>query len=127
MADPRPEMSENNQTTKVAEERAALERLDMRINAARDDLKPKTRSGASKYHSLSLAWRMVLELVIGFAIGAGLGHGLDLMLGTGPWLLILFGALGLAAGVKTMFASAKEVSRQMKQQESAAGGRAVGE
>jgi len=127
MADLRPDEPAAEQTLTAAEERDALQRLDTRISQMREGLQPKVRSGAAKYNSLTLAWRMVLELVIGCALGAGLGRGLDVILGTEHWMLVIFGALGLAAGVKTMLASAKEVNDQMARLRKPAGGRAVGE
>lgn len=42
---------------------------------------------------------LVLSIVIGFLIG----YGLDLLLGTKPWLMILFTLLGVAAGFIEMF------------------------
>ncbi|MCB1339352.1 MAG: AtpZ/AtpI family protein [Maritimibacter sp.] len=64
------------------------------------------------YAQANLAWRMVIELVAGLGIGFGIGYGLDYVLGTIPLFLVIFTLLGLAAGVKTMLASAKEVERQ---------------
>ncbi|MEM7488249.1 MAG: AtpZ/AtpI family protein [Pseudomonadota bacterium] len=64
------------------------------------------------YSQAQLAWRMVIELVAGLGIGFGIGYGLDALLGTQPWLMVVFTLLGFAAGVKTMISSAQEV--QMK-------------
>ncbi len=64
------------------------------------------------YAQANLAWRMVIELVAGLGIGFGIGYGLDYALGTIPLFLVIFIFLGLAAGVKTMLASAKEVELQ---------------
>ena len=61
------------------------------------------------YSQAQLAWRMVIELVAGLGIGFGIGYGLDTLLGTMPIFLVLFIFLGLAAGVKTMLASAQEI------------------
>jgi F0F1-type ATP synthase assembly protein I len=59
-----------------------------------------------------LAWRMVIELVAGLGIGFGIGYGLDALLGTRPWLMVVFTLLGFIAGVKTMIRSAEEVQRK---------------
>ena len=64
------------------------------------------------YAQANLAWRMVIELVAGLGIGFGMGYGLDYVLGTMPLFLVIFIFLGLAAGVKTMLASAKEIELQ---------------
>ena len=64
------------------------------------------------YAQANLAWRMVIELVAGLGIGFGMGYGLDYVLGTMPLFLVIFLFLGLAAGVKTMLASAQEIQTQ---------------
>ncbi len=62
------------------------------------------------HHRLAnAAWRMVIELVAGLGIGFGIGYGLDVLLGTRPWLLVLFTLLGFAAGVSTMMRTAREL------------------
>ena len=57
------------------------------------------------------AWRMVIELVSGLAIGFGLGYGLDIVVGTLPIFMIIFTLLGFVAGIRTMLSTAKEVQR----------------
>ncbi len=65
------------------------------------------------YSQAQLAWRMVIELVAGLGIGFGIGYGLDALLGTTPWLMVIFVFLGFAAGVKTMISSAKEIQGRL--------------
>jgi ATP synthase protein I len=55
---------------------------------------------------------MVIELVAGLGIGFGIGYGLDALIGTRPWLMVVFTILGFIAGVKTMIRSAEEVQRK---------------
>lgn len=87
-----------------------LRRLNERLAAARPaPVKPHAEEHYSQAH---LAWRMVIELVAGLGIGFGMGYGLDVLLGTQPWLMVVFALLGFAAGVKTMIASAQEVQRK---------------
>ena len=88
-----------------------LEALDKRINEAKAALEPAPRR-ESKYEKASLAWRMVLELVIGMAMGMGIGYGLDSLFGTLPIFLILFSLLGFGAGIRVMMRTADEVQRQ---------------
>jgi ATP synthase protein I len=83
--------------------------LDERIAAARARQAPKPRSD-EHYSQANVAWRMVIELVAGLGIGFGIGYGLDVLLGTMPWLLVLFTLAGFAAGVKTMMRTAKEIA-----------------
>ncbi len=89
-----------------------------RLKALEERLE-KAKAGAEEiphmkkdYAQANLAWRMVIELVAGLGIGFGMGYGLDHLFGTIPLFLVIFTLLGLAAGVKTMLASAKEVERQ---------------
>lgn len=89
-----------------------------RLRALEDRLK-QARTEAEEiphmkkdYAQANLAWRMVIELVAGLGIGFGIGYGLDYVLGTMPLFLVIFIFLGLAAGVKTMLASAKEIEKQ---------------
>lgn len=86
--------------------------LGARIAAAQDRTNPTPGPNyAAKYNALSLAWRMTLELVVGAAIGFGMGYGLDWLFGTAPLFLIVFGLLGFAAGVRVVMATAQEASR----------------
>ena len=63
------------------------------------------------YTMANMAWRMVIELVAGIAIGFGIGYGLDRLFGTLPIFLILFIGLGFVAGVRTMMRTAQEVQK----------------
>jgi len=94
------------------DEREALDALDRRIAAARESANPRRSVGAEKFSAASLAWRMVTELVVGMAIGLGMGWGLDSLFGSMPAFLVLFGLLGFAAGVRTMMRSAVEVQKR---------------
>ena len=110
MAEMRPGSPQGD--TEVAGEREALDRLSRRIDTAREAIDPGPRKSPGKYQSLSIAWRMVLELVIGCAFGAAIGYAIDEVAGTIPLFLAVFGLLGFAAGVKTMMASARQMQRK---------------
>ena len=89
------------------------------------DLGEKIKSAQQNYegepkvedhHSgLQHAWRMVIELVSGLAIGFGLGYGLDIVFGTLPIFMIIFTLLGFVAGIRTMLSTAKEVQKDQEQ------------
>jgi len=93
------------------EQKEQLEQLEARIAAAKKAQEPEPRAD-EHYSQAQLAWRMVIELVSGLGIGFGIGYGLDALLGTSPFLMVLFVFLGLAAGVKTMMRSANEIQEQ---------------
>ena len=94
-----------------SDEAERLKALEARIAAARKAAEPEPHMG-EHYSQAQLAWRMVIELVAGLGIGFGIGYGLDVLLGTGPWLMVVFVILGFIAGVKTMIRSAQEVQRK---------------
>lgn len=85
-----------------------LKALEDRIAKAKQANTPAKRSD-EHYSMANVAWRMVIELVAGLGIGFGIGYGLDLLLGTLPLFMLIFIGLGLAAGVKTMMRTAKEL------------------
>ena len=90
-----------------------LRDLGAKIESAKQNsvIKPKVED----HHSgLQHAWRMVIELVSGLAIGFGLGYGLDIVFGTLPIFMIIFTLLGFVAGIRTMLSTAKEVQRNQE-------------
>ena len=90
-----------------------LRDLGAKIESAKQNSvnKPKVED----HHSgLQHAWRMVVELVSGLAIGFGLGYGLDIAFGTLPMFMIIFTLLGFVAGIRTMLSTAKEVQRDQE-------------
>ena len=88
-----------------------MEQLEAKIAAAKQSLEPAPRMD-EHYSQAQLAWRMVTELVAGLGIGFGIGYGLDVLFGTTPFLMVLFLLMGLAAGIKTMLRSAKEIQEK---------------
>ena len=52
----------------------------------------------------SMGFAMVISTLLGFALGLYL----DGVLGTTPWLMILFLLLGVAAGFKNIYAAIKK-------------------
>ena len=104
----------------MTEKRDGESDLQARIRAAREELEPKRGpNAAEKYNALSTAWRMTLELVVGTAIGVAIGVGLDELFGTMPLLLIVMGLLGFAAGIRTVMATAQELSGKSRSEENA--------
>ena len=85
-----------------------LKRLEDRIAAAKARREPKPR-GHGDMTQGSIAWRMVIELVVGMVLGLAIGFGLDALFGTRPIFLVVFALLGFAAGVRTMLRTAEEV------------------
>ncbi|WP_146584985.1 AtpZ/AtpI family protein [Puniceibacterium confluentis] len=86
--------------------------LEARIAAAKAARAPGKSHQEEHYSQAHLAWRMVIEMVAGLGIGFGIGYGLDVLLGTLPWMMMLFTLLGLVAGIKTMMRSAAEIQNK---------------
>ncbi|NVK45293.1 MAG: AtpZ/AtpI family protein [Rhodobacteraceae bacterium] len=89
-----------------------LRALEERLSQVKEAQKPKTSRGEEHFSQANMAWRMVTELVAGLLIGFGVGYGLDKLLGTMPLFLVLFIGFGLAAGVKTMMRTARDIEKQ---------------
>jgi len=85
-----------------------LDELQDRIDAMKAARAPAPKQ-EEHYSQAQTAWRMVIELVAGIAIGFGIGFGLDRLFGTTPIYLIVFIGLGFTAGVRTMMRTAQEV------------------
>jgi len=96
-----------------------LRALEERIAARKSRDAPKPHQ-EEHYSQAQLAWRMVIELVSGLGIGFGIGYGLDVLLGTQPFLMVLFIFFGLAAGVKTMMRTAQEAQAKTEAREGVA-------
>lgn len=69
---------------------------------------PEARRGTA----IGIAFRLTTELVAGLVVGGGIGWFLDDWLGTGPWLLLLFFFLGMAAGILNVFRTAKQLAAE---------------
>lgn len=63
--------------------------------------------------SLGRAWAVGMDLVIYVIAGGLLGFGLDTLFKTGPWLMIVFGILGLASGMLRFIREAMVLNREM--------------
>lgn len=91
--------------------RKRLADLDKRLAAARGTGQPARPPRGEEFAAASMAWRMVIELVMAIVIGGAIGWGLDYVFGTLPLFLIVFVMLGLAAGVRMMLQTAGEMTR----------------
>lgn len=89
-----------NDLEKVRSERLAEEK---KASAPRD------RTSASA--GMALAFRLGAEFVAGVLVGAGIGWGIDYVLGISPWGMIVFLLLGFGAGIMNMLRAAGETGR----------------
>jgi ATP synthase protein I len=73
--------------------------------AQRDKEKGVTAHSASVGlpSGMGLGFRIGVELVVGLAVGGGVGYLIDRWLGSSPWLTILFFFFGAGAGVMNVY------------------------
>ncbi len=93
-----------------------LDRLGGRLGKFRrqhQDRQAPNRRGTA----MGLAFRLVSELVAGLVVGGFLGWWIDKWLGTMPLFLLIFFALGAAAGILNVIRTAKAMQEDMKDQE----------
>ncbi|MCY1126824.1 AtpZ/AtpI family protein [Frigidibacter sp. RF13] len=103
-----------------------LKDLEKRIEALKKSGKPEPRV-VKDFGAADLGWRMVIELVSGLGIGAAIGYGLDRLLGTLPWALVVFTLLGFAAGVRVMMRTAGEFQKRNMERNAGGDARTEGE
>lgn len=85
------------------------ESFEARLEAARRAQGPLSGAEA-RGGAMGTAFRVSADLVSAVVAGAGLGWGLDWLLGTGPWLLLLFFFLGVAAGIMNVIRTANAMN-----------------
>jgi ATP synthase protein I len=92
---------------------ARLGNLDQRLSKFRDDRKLRTDQpaggngdGAARASAMARALRLSSELVAGVLVGAVIGWGIDRLLSTSPFGLIVFFLLGFVAGIVNVVRSA---------------------
>ena len=95
------------------EEREALSKRAAELGKRLDDVKarkaPAVAPDGSRGQAFGEAFRIVAELIVGVAVGGGIGWFLDRQLGTAPWLLIVFLMLGFAAGLSNVIRTARRM------------------
>src|SRR3954470_20215973 len=92
---------------------ARLGSLDQRLSEIRGSRKVRagqsgegSGDGAARASAFARGFRLSSELIAGVVVGAGIGWGLDRLLSTSPWGLIVFFLLGFIAGVVNVVRSA---------------------
>jgi ATP synthase protein I len=89
-----------------------LRALEARLAKAKGAPPAESSATAKGFSQGEVAWRMVIELATGIVFGAGIGYGIDVLVGTLPVFLVIFSLLGFAAGIRTMLGTARELARK---------------
>ena len=69
------------------------------------------RDAAMRGRGMAYGMRMAAELVAAVIVGSVIGWALDWVLGSRPWLFLLFFVLGFAAGVLNLMRSYERMQR----------------
>jgi ATP synthase protein I len=117
MSDP-PEKQGRRPGEMTPEERARFEGriadLDGRlgkVKAQRDAEARANLDAEMRGRGMAYGMRMAAELVAAVIVGGMIGWGLDWVLGSKPWLFLLFFVLGFAAGVLNVVRSYERMQR----------------
>ena len=101
------------------QERARFERriseLGDRLGKVRSQRDAEMSAGADaemRGRGMAYGMRMAAELVAAVIVGGSIGWGLDWVLGSRPWLFLLFFLLGFAAGVLNVMRAYERMQRE---------------
>jgi ATP synthase protein I len=67
----------------------------------------------SRRRGMAYGMRMAADLVAAIIVGSAIGWGLDWVLGSRPWLFLIFFLLGFAAGVLNVVRAYERVQREL--------------
>jgi|SRR3954468_1232017 ATP synthase protein I len=84
--------------------------LEARLKEARGN-RPAHREDPAP-SKLGAAFRLVTELLAAVIVGGGIGWALDRAFGTSPLLLIVMFMLGVAAGMRNVIRTARQMNEQ---------------
>ncbi len=87
-------------------DRKRLDELDGRLREARKGSEPPARSSTQR--QMGVAYRVMVEMIVGVAVGGFLGWWLDHWLGTAPILLVVLIVLGFAAGAMNAYRAIRQ-------------------
>ena len=106
------------------EEREALRQraseLGRKLEQVQARRAPVTQADRRRGAAMGEAFKIVAELVVGVAVGGGMGWVLDRQLGTAPWLLVVFLVLGFAAGMSNVIRTARKMQAEAEPLQKAA-------
>src|SRR5262245_27257828 len=119
MSDP-PEKQGRTPREMTPEERARFEGriadLDDRLGKVRAQREAEAHADLDaemRGRGMAYGMRMAAELVAAVAVGSIIGWGLDWVLGSKPWLFLLFFLLGFVAGILNVIRSYDRMQRDL--------------
>lgn len=94
-----------------------ISRLDDRLDRVRAERREShghaDASGDQRRHGMAYGLRMAADLVASVIVGSVIGWGLDWVLGSRPWLFLLFFLLGFAAGVLNVMRAYERMQKEL--------------
>lgn len=88
-----------------------LAEIEERLRKAREK-RDEVQQVEAPNSKLGIAFRLVAELMAGVIVGGAIGWGLDRILGTGPFLLIVMFLIGVVAGIFNVVRSAQQMNEE---------------
>lgn len=91
--------------------------FEKRLQDTRKALEERDLRGTSRSSAYTFGLRLATDLIAGVLGGFAIGWALDYWLGTSPGFLLVFTALGMAAGIMNVIRAAKslEARRHLEQ------------
>jgi len=87
--------------------------LAAKVSSAKAEIAPQKPPPQADYSALGLAMRLGAEFVAGVIAGGAIGWGLDQLLGTTPFGMVIFLLVGFAAGIMNMVRAGRAAETQM--------------
>jgi len=87
-----------------------IKKLSERIKQSSASIK-KNRQ-ANQNSPIGIAFRLGVEMVSALIVGGLMGWGIDKLLGTKPWFIIIFFLFGAIAGMLNVVKTGKKINKQ---------------
>jgi ATP synthase protein I len=84
-----------------------------KVKAQREGERQADLDAEMRGRGMAYGMRMAAELVAAVIVGGLVGYGLDRLLGSKPWLFLLFFVLGFAAGVLNVVRSYERMQKEI--------------
>jgi len=89
-----------------------LKGFQKRLADARSSIEARDNKTGGRGSAYGFGLRLVADLVVGVLAGFFIGWGLDKLLGTSPWLLLIFTPIGMAAGILNVMRAAQSAEAE---------------
>ena len=93
------------------DENNPIKKLSDRIRQSSASIK-KSRQANHQNNPIGIAFRLGVEMVSALIVGGLMGWGIDKLLGTKPWFMIIFFLFGAIAGMLNVIKTGKKINKQ---------------